>query len=102
MVLVVPIQKNIEIASYIKNELNNEALAHLIGGPSSFLDVDNVCMKLKENNIENILALRGDKPQDYDVSYCKDFKHPTDLMKYIKSKFDFNVVILNLNHYMMI
>ena len=59
MVLVVPIQKNIEIASYIKNELNVEALAHLTGAPSSFLDVDNVRMKLKKNNIENILVLRG-------------------------------------------
>ena len=82
---------NIEISSYIKNELKIEALAHLTGGPSSFNDIDNVCKKLKDNNIENILALRGDKPLDYNLEYCKDFKHATDLMKYIKSKFDFNL-----------
>ena len=82
---------NIEISSFIKNELNIEPLAHLTGGPSSYDDIDNVCNKLKENNIENILALRGDKPVDYENDYCKTFKHASDLMEYIKSKYDFNL-----------
>lgn len=38
----------------------------------------------KKNNIENILALRGDKPLDYEAEYCKYFKHATDLMEYLK------------------
>ena len=75
---------NVEIASYIKNELNIEALAHLTGGPSSFSDIDNIVIELKKNNIENVLALRGDKPLDYDAEYCKDFKHASDLMKYLE------------------
>ena len=75
---------NAEIASYIKNELNIEPLAHLTGGPSSFSDIDNVVEELKKNNIENILALRGDKPIDHEAEYCKDFKHASDLMKYLE------------------
>ena len=81
---------NVELASFIKNELNIEALAHLTGGPSTFEDVDNVCNEFKKNNIENVLALRGDKPIDYDAEYCKYFKHATDLMKYIE-KYDFSL-----------
>ncbi len=82
---------NVLLASYIKNELNIEALAHLTGGPSTVDDVINVCDKLKENNVDNILALRGDKPIDFEASYCSTFKHATDLMKFIKSKYDFNL-----------
>ena len=77
---------NIEIASYIKNKLNIESLAHLTGGPSSYEDIDRVTKELKEHNIENILALRGDKPIYYTDEYCKYFKHATDLMNYIKDK----------------
>ncbi len=82
---------NVELASYIKNELGIEALAHLTGGPSNEDDVISVCNKLKENNIDNILALRGDKPLDFTKPYCETFKHATDLMKFIKDKYDFNL-----------
>ena len=82
---------NIKIASYIKNNLHIEPLAHLTGGPSNYEDIDNVCKKLKENNVENILALRGDKPLDSNVEYCKTFKHASDLMEYIRKNHDFNL-----------
>ena len=76
-------KSNVEIASYIKNKCNIEALAHLTGGPSKKEDIDEIIKRLKEENIENILALRGDKPKDYTAEYCTDFKHATDLMEYI-------------------
>ena len=81
---------NVQIASFIKNDLKIESLAHLTGGPSSPSDIDNVVSELKKNNIENILALRGDKPLDYEAEYCKYFKHATDLMDYLK-KYDFSL-----------
>ena len=77
---------NVEIASYIKNHCGIEALAHLTGGPSSKEDIDNIVKRLKEENIDNILALRGDRPKDYMEEYCKEFKHATDLMEYIKDE----------------
>ncbi len=81
---------NVELASFIKNELNIEALAHLTGGPSTKEDIDRVALEFKKNNIENVLALRGDKPLDYNMEYCKEFKHATDLMEYLK-KYDFTL-----------
>ncbi len=76
-------KNNTEIAGYIK-ELGIEPLAHLTGGPSNEEDIRNAIKSLKEKNIENILALRGDKPQDFEAEYCKTFKHATDLMQFIK------------------
>jgi methylenetetrahydrofolate reductase (NADPH) len=75
---------NAAIAGYIKNELGIEALAHLTGGPSTPADIDAVVARLKEKGIENILALRGDKPKDYESEYCKHFAHATDLEMYLE------------------
>ena len=83
-------RNNVEIASFIKNEVGIEALAHMTGGPSTFQDIDNVATDLKKYNIENVLALRGDKPIDYNDEYCKYFKHATDLQKYL-DKYDFTI-----------
>ena len=76
----------VEIAGHIKST-GIEPLAHITGGPSAPSDIDNVTAELKRLNIENILALRGDKPADYTAEYCKHFKHATDLMTYIKGDF---------------
>ena len=81
---------NASIAGYIKNVANIEALAHLTGGPSSPDDIDAVASELKRNNIENILALRGDRPRDYDAEYCKYFAHASDLATYL-GKYDFTL-----------
>ncbi len=78
------------IADYLKNKAGIEPLAHLTGGPSTPDEILNVLKDLKSKSIENILALRGDKPKDLDIEYCKHFAHATDLMDYIKdNKYDF-------------
>ncbi len=79
-----------EIASYIKNSAGIEALAHLTGGPSSPEQIDAIASELKAKNIENVLALRGDRPVGYEAEYCKHFKHATDLMEYLK-KYGFSL-----------
>lgn len=57
-------KKTAEIASYIKNDLGIDSLAHLT---CATLDESNLMESLdnlKNMGIENILALRGDKPKD--------------------------------------
>ena len=56
--------KTVEIASKIKNDYNIEAVAHLTCISSTKEEVLKMCEELKANNIENILALRGDYPKD--------------------------------------
>ena len=71
-----------EIAGFIKS-IGVEPLAHLTGGPSTPADIDNAANRLKDLGVENVLALRGDKPLDANIEYCKHFAHATDLLTYL-------------------
>ena len=53
-----------KIASYIKHDLHVESLAHLTCASSTKDEVRSVIASLKEQGIENILALRGDISED--------------------------------------
>ena len=72
-----------EIAGYIKS-VGVEPLAHLTGGPSSPKDIDAAAKHFCDLGVENVLALRGDKPVGFEQEYCKHFAHATDLMRYIE------------------
>lgn len=76
----------VEIAGHIKS-VGIEPLAHITGGPSAPENIDSVTEELRKLGVENILALRGDRPLDYTAEYCKHFKHATDLINYIKGDF---------------
>ncbi|MDE5897421.1 MAG: methylenetetrahydrofolate reductase, partial [Clostridia bacterium] len=71
-----------EIAGHIK-ETGLEPLAHVTGGPSSPQEIDALAEKLKSLHVENVLALRGDKPVEYGAEYCKHFRHASDLLRYL-------------------
>lgn len=71
-----------EISGCIK-KMGVEPLAHITGGPSSKSDIDRVLGELKKLGVENVLALRGDRPVEYEAEYCKYFPHATDLISYI-------------------
>jgi methylenetetrahydrofolate reductase (NADPH) len=83
--------KTVEIASIIKNKYNIEALAHLTCIASTKSEIDRVLQELKEENIENILAMRGDFPQDPDFKFPDPlhFTHAVDLVKHIKQQGNF-------------
>lgn len=72
-----------EISGFIKS-VGIEPLAHITGGPSSPEDIDAVADRLTSLGIENVLALRGDRPKEFQGDYCKHFAHATDLMTYLE------------------
>jgi len=79
-----------EIASKIKNEYNIETLAHLTCVGHTAAEIDQIVRDLQGENVENILALRGDPPadhSDFDFSKC-EFSYAADLIKHIKGKHD--------------
>ncbi len=51
------------LASYIKNQLEIEALPHLTCVSHTKAEIDQVLSDLVQANIENIMALRGDPPK---------------------------------------
>ncbi|MDE6667982.1 MAG: methylenetetrahydrofolate reductase [Clostridia bacterium] len=76
-----------EVAGYIKS-IGLEPLAHITGGPSTPSDIDALAKKLVNLKVENVLALRGDRPVEYSEDYCKHFPHASDLEEYL-SKYGF-------------
>lgn len=80
-----------DIASLIKNTYGIESMAHLTCVNSTKEDVDRILAQLKENNIENILALRGDKNPAFEPK--TDFIYASELVTYIKEHGDFDVSV---------
>lgn len=78
-----------DIASAIKNKYGLEALAHLTCINSNRETVDLALTSLKERNIENVLALRGDRMDGFQLS--GDFTYASDLISYIKKSYDFDI-----------
>ena len=78
-----------EIASKIKNDFGVEAVAHLtcINSTKEYINLQ--LQDFKKNNIENILALRGDYMDGVEPE--NDFLYASDLCSYIKGKGDFDV-----------
>ena len=81
--------RSFEIASAIKS-YGIESVSHL---PCIGLTKEDVSAKLKElkrAGIENILALRGDVPSEGCIQ--GDFRYASDLIAFIKSQGDFNIL----------
>ena len=73
-----------DIASIIKNKYKIEAVAHLTCVNSTREQVKLVLEKLKENNVENILALRGDFSEEYPRQ--NDFAYAKDLIEFLRGE----------------
>ena len=79
-------KRTLEIAKYIKNEKNVEALAHLTGINTKNEEIIEICNNFKKENIENIMSLRGDYPIGFSGEPI--FKYASELNKFIKENFN--------------
>ena len=82
-------KNTVKIASHIKNELGVPSIAHLTCMSSTKEEVRNVVEQMKASGIENILALRGDRPKDLDTPLPNDYHYASELIRDIKSQGDF-------------
>ena len=78
-----------KIASYIKHDLHVESLAHLTCASSTKDEVRSVIASLKEQGIENILALRGDISEDMVFPSEDRFHYAYQLVEEIRRHGDF-------------
>lgn len=81
--------KTCQIASVIWHKYHIVSAAHLTCVNSTRADIDIILSQLKEHEIENILALRGDINPEKPPK--NDFKYASELVKYIKEHGDFSV-----------
>lgn len=81
------------MASYIKNKLGIETMAHLTCVSHTKSEIDAVLNDLKEANIENIMALRGDPPQGEERFIKSDdgFAYANELIEALAQRGDFGI-----------
>lgn len=80
--------KTVEIASKIKNDYGIESVAHLTCISSTHEEVKTICQQLKDNNVENILSLRGDYPRGQVIDKdALEFHYAKELNEYISQEF---------------
>lgn len=79
-----------DLARQIKEHYNVETLAHLTCINSTKDQTVEALNELKSFGIDNILALRGDKPADGTVC-VSDYNYASDLVRFIKQNGDFCV-----------
>jgi len=87
--------KTLEIASKIKNEHHMDVAHHLTCVSSNKDDIDNLLVQIKENNIDNIVALRGDKPEASNAfeAPANGFSHANELVSHISKSGNFGVAV---------
>lgn len=78
--------KTIDIASFIKNDLSTETACHLTCVGSTKQDIDQILQTITNNNIRNIVAIRGDTPQDGTAlkNNRESYKYANELVSHIR------------------
>lgn len=83
--------RTLEIASKIKEEYRIESLAHFTCVGHSIEEINTMIKQMKERNIDNLLALRGDPPIDMpDFDFSKNvFSYASELIRHIRKQDNF-------------
>lgn len=76
----------------IKKEYGLDVMMHLTCLASSRADIQDIVTQLKDNDVRNILALRGDPPQDLPAGTIKDdFHYAFELVEYLRDLNGFSI-----------
>lgn len=83
--------RTIEIAAQVKRVYGVESLAHLTCVGHSPAELDQIIAQLKQEGIENVLALRGDQPRNQpDFTFQPGhYRYAIELIQHLKAQADF-------------
>ncbi len=87
--------RTLEVASRIKNVYDMDVAHHLTCVSSDKEAIDKLLGQIKENNIDNIVALRGDIPEgstSFETT-PNGFSHANELVSYIRRSSDFGIAV---------
>lgn len=82
-------EHTVDLANEVQNVNGVLALAHLTCASSGRDKIQEVLKELKEHQIENILALRGDIPEHVEFPLPNQYHHASELIEEIKNFGDF-------------
>jgi methylenetetrahydrofolate reductase (NADPH) len=83
-------RKTVEIVVQIQQEIGIAAMAHLSCIGSGPLELAETLDRLQEGGVENVLALGGDRPPDYEPP-TGAFSYANELVGFIRSRWSFCV-----------
>lgn len=85
-------ENSFDLALKIKKELDIDVMPHFTCIGASKENVKKYLELIKSNNINSILALRGDIPQNCPgFEFNEDFRHASDLVEFIKAETDLSI-----------
>jgi methylenetetrahydrofolate reductase (NADPH) len=81
-------ENSLKVASLVKNKFELEVLAHLTCVNSNKEDISEIIESFQKENIENILALRGDSPKGTEKFEMTEngFAYANELISFIREK----------------
>ena len=78
----------LEIVSHLKKEFQFETMAHLTCGGATQEHITQYLQRLRDNGVDNVLALRGDIPKGQDIDWeTAEFRHAADLVRFAKAHY---------------
>jgi methylenetetrahydrofolate reductase (NADPH) len=83
--------RTLEVTLKIKEQFGLEAMAHFTCVGQTLKDIDGVLENFAAHGIENVLALRGDRPGNQPEppeGWFPDFKNAVDLLRHLRKQFD--------------
>ncbi len=83
---------SMELVKALLIELKLNVMAHFTCICNSKEKVEKHIKEIESLGIENVLALRGDEPQDIEVCH-NDFRYANELVSFIKSKTDLSIAV---------
>lgn len=81
---------SMELVKALRHEIDLNVMAHFTCICNSKENVESHIKEIETLGIKNILALRGDEPQDLTVCH-RDFRYANELVEFVKSKTDLSV-----------
>ncbi len=84
-------EKTIEVARQVHRDNGMTALAHLTCINAEDETIDRVLDTLEADGIDNVLALRGDIPDGYELNPDSKYRHASDLAAKIKARGGFSI-----------
>ncbi len=82
--------RTLEVTLKIKEQFGLEAMAHFTCVGQTLRDIDGVLENFAAHGIENVLALRGDRPTNQPEppeGWFPDFKNAVDLLRHLRKRF---------------
>ena len=87
--------RTLEIASLLKNTYGMETAHHLTCVGATKADITEILTEMQRHNIENIVALRGDPPEENGIFVPKEngLSHGNQLVQHIREFADFGIAV---------